>query len=533
MSSPPWVQPDAEPEPCVEASEAAVKLEDVTFAERVTGKGNGLVSNVGALFLRAVKVSTVMQGFGGAFSTASGMLQVTLGDYERSKTVEKIDDFISHCWQTGRWGKFLSLCWVYNFRAAAIVSWLAAVAVFILEMDSVSFLPRTIIVNIQQGGQMYETNRGFWCVLLCPSIFLLVAVFGQDLIRTRMVFVDKFCINQVDPNLKDQGIQGLEGILRQSERLVLLWTPAYLDRLKCSYELASWLYVGKSHIVFMPVCFATLATALIAGLLAHYLLTRICQVVMAEVPLPVTCLSLGMVSVIMAFFARSVVRELAQLPSQLSSYSVERTRCFCCEHGHVHPTTKQDMHCDRKLVYDVLKERFLKEEGKSEDFDWPLDSEAFTYLDYFDAQVRRRFDQYLMPSGFYKISYQHCLIVASPAVWSYLDQAAYLESLPSLEMLRWALYVGSMIFAVIPACLQLFLLVCSYFEGICVRFGDGLLPRLLSTLASATTSCFILLSLVGLLTFPFENFSSILPMIVASGVVSLPAVLLFRTLQEF
>ena len=45
-----------------------------------------------------------------------------------------------------------------------------------------------------------------------------------------LVFLDKLCISQTDPVKKEQGILGLGGFLRVSQRLIVLWSPRYFSR---------------------------------------------------------------------------------------------------------------------------------------------------------------------------------------------------------------------------------------------------------------------------------------------------------------
>ncbi|KAF4754567.1 hypothetical protein FOZ62_002859 [Perkinsus olseni] len=56
-----------------------------------------------------------------------------------------------------------------------------------------------------------------------------------------MVFLDKCCIPQKDPIAKSYGISKLADYLRASDKLLILWSPDYLDRLWCVYELAVFL----------------------------------------------------------------------------------------------------------------------------------------------------------------------------------------------------------------------------------------------------------------------------------------------------
>ncbi|KAF4657658.1 hypothetical protein FOZ61_006139 [Perkinsus olseni] len=56
-----------------------------------------------------------------------------------------------------------------------------------------------------------------------------------------MVFLDKCCIPQKDPIVKAYGISRLADNLHASDKLLILWSPDYLDRLWCVYELAVFL----------------------------------------------------------------------------------------------------------------------------------------------------------------------------------------------------------------------------------------------------------------------------------------------------
>ena len=69
-------------------------------------------------------------------------------------------------------------------------------------------------------------------------------------------FLDKSCIHQTDLALKKQAIDSLDIFLRFSERMLVLYSPEYLSRLWCTYELATFIKLhpdGPSRIDFVPI----------------------------------------------------------------------------------------------------------------------------------------------------------------------------------------------------------------------------------------------------------------------------------------
>ncbi|KAF4697327.1 hypothetical protein FOZ63_012963, partial [Perkinsus olseni] len=87
-------------------------------------------------------------------------------------------------------------------------------------------------------GYQYELS-----VCVFGFISFIVALFVIPLVRHRktMVFLDKCCIPQKDPVAKSYGISRLADYLHASDKLLILWSPDYLDRLWCVYELAVFL----------------------------------------------------------------------------------------------------------------------------------------------------------------------------------------------------------------------------------------------------------------------------------------------------
>ena len=49
------------------------------------------------------------------------------------------------------------------------------------------------------------------------------------------------------------------------------------------------------------------------------------------------------------------LRELSELPKQLRDFRLDDAQCFCCTHSHRHPTTGDELMCDRQLIYSILQ----------------------------------------------------------------------------------------------------------------------------------------------------------------------------------
>jgi len=427
---------------------------------------NHLSSDVPEKLVRAVKPLLVTSGFGRKFACKTGSFAETEADYSKSLAVAKIDDFISHSWQTERWTKFLAVCMVYNMPAAAVLSWLAALLVLVLQLEVFSVLPRSVTFQVKHGGEVFHCTYSYLGLVLCPCIFLFISIFWQYICLPTMVFVDKFCIHQSNQKLKQDGIRGIAGILRHSERLVVLWTESYFTRLWCTYELASWVYLGKSRIRFVPVSFAALACLLMFSLYAELVLGAAWEAQTGSIPVWLVFGTWMIFSLVGAVFAQAPVRELSSLPRQLAEFSVQKTHCFCCDHNHINPSTSERILCDRSLVYDALKGWFSEQSESSESSD-SSDSGEKHHLRFFDREVRKILHGSMLP-GSYRVAYKDALVLTSPSVWFYVPRAVYLETMPPLEWARWALFIVSMIFAAMPCAYQIYFILSSFSERVVV-----------------------------------------------------------------
>ncbi|KAF4676913.1 hypothetical protein FOL47_004392 [Perkinsus chesapeaki] len=150
--------------------------------------------------------------------------------YENSFDVSRLDFFLSHAWAAnGTWKRLgIVMTFYLSFPFKLLIASSHVLVGFIyLAMHSAK-LP-TIAAIL----------AGFFTFLVA----LLISLLTQN--RGVTVFLDKCCITQSDPIAKLQGISRLSDYLRVSDKLVVFWSPDYLKRLWCVYELAKFLETHK------------------------------------------------------------------------------------------------------------------------------------------------------------------------------------------------------------------------------------------------------------------------------------------------
>jgi len=365
-------------------------------------------------------------------------------------------------------------------------------------------------------------------MIICPVVFIFFGIFWQSISTPRKVFVDKYCINQTDPELKKAGIKGIAGFLRHSDRLVVFWTPSYFTRLWCSYELASWVHLGKSDVRFVPVSFAVASGMSIVGLYVNFVVASVYEAIFGKVPFVLTLCSLPMLCLLVTLSSRRHLRELASLHGQLSDFSVRKTRCFCCDVGHVNPLTGQPIPCDRALVYDALRGWHAAYSLVST----LSDGEELPHLHFFDCQVREKIRPHLLSAGGYRIAYRDAVVMSSPCAWYYVTRAAYLENLPPLEWMRWAAFAGTVVLAAVPLAFQFGFLFRSYLERISLeRSPASKLQRFCLPFSVLSMLC-IFFFFWGSAALPFYHFRSPFPMIFLSSVLVALALTVFGGLRS-
>ncbi|CAE7497425.1 unnamed protein product [Symbiodinium natans] len=328
--------------------------------------------------------------------------------YRLSQRVGSIDYFLSHDWATSPTSKTLALLLFFNGTPAA----LATVCISILCCG-------LLMANRLPGGwptASFSTH----------STFVLVFCFWQRvrcLLRCRVpiVFLDRLCIAQHDPDLKRQGILGLAGFLAKSEQLAILWTPRTFSRLWCTFELAHFLRPegGGKPVKIVPVAMVSslllifITNTVFWGFFhvwlfmeewafmgvdssSIWLANLLAGAVLA--PILIFCWALQ-VSIGMQH-----ARDLSGLEAQMQNFSVREAECSCCTFNHVDPATGQDIICDRQLVFQTLRRWY----GGGGDED---------HLDNFDGVVHAQMKGFVMKglgSSIPPARFILALMVASP-----------------------------------------------------------------------------------------------------------------------
>lgn len=325
-----------------------------------------LTENLEDHLLRGVRIHRALGGFGTHWASCNMSEReraASLDEYAMSERVEQLDDFISHDWRAGRWPKFLALCIVYNGLAATVAGVLT-VAIPLLMGAPALPLPGDGRMN-RVGDYRFETHttfiQGLGLIVFWIFFFFWQNFQGMFQSYSRYAFVDKFCINQTQDDLKKQGILSLAGFMQRSDRLVLLWSSQYFSRLWCVYEVASWLRLGRSikdTVLVMPVDVAVVLIAVTAFLDACRFPVKLIIGAFDIDALEGGTWRTILWSIMWVHLVRQPAKAMLDLPRKLDSFSVSDSQCFCCANQHVHPENGKSLPCDRKLVYRALTKWF-------------------------------------------------------------------------------------------------------------------------------------------------------------------------------
>eukprot|EP00929_Paragymnodinium_shiwhaense_P032544 TRINITY_DN18019_c0_g1_i1.p1 TRINITY_DN18019_c0_g1~~TRINITY_DN18019_c0_g1_i1.p1 ORF type:complete len:581 (+),score=61.78 TRINITY_DN18019_c0_g1_i1:129-1871(+) len=390
------------------------------------GRVSRLQTTLSSLLVRGVPLHRALAGYGEHWTgSTSGK-----DEFDLSAPTRVIDDFISHDWRTPYPTKILTLLHLYNSKAAILASMLFGAIVLGVSV-AVGKLGEPLADDAASPGLRVLTDNS--CAFFCPVVYFIVMFHWHDvsalLCNSRLLFLDKLCINQHDEELKRKAIMSLAAFLKHSRRMVVLWSPNYFNRLWCTYELAAWMHFGKptSDIVLLPVALPWILVVctlhwsflpFVRSIVYHY-----CGVDASYwngMPLLLVYGHLG--GIVLTYIEAGVFSQVLVLDEQLAEFRIHNAQCFCCTNGHVHPSTGVALPCDRKLIYQALE-------------DWHGGPAPHTHLgaggalkglEAFDSGVRTMLRDHVLSVSSAKTwrpSYIQCLCCTIPLMWDGFDHA--------------------------------------------------------------------------------------------------------------
>ncbi|KAF4757408.1 hypothetical protein FOZ63_001551 [Perkinsus olseni] len=146
--------------------------------------------------------------------------------FDASVPVSSVDFFLSHSWSADGFWKQMAIFICSSTSATYKIMVFSSVAASYLFVF---------------GGRYRWREELIVSCLGFVSFLISLVVIPLYNHRNTIVFLDKCCIQQKDPTAKSYGISRLAEYLRASDKLLVLWSPDYLDRLWCVYELAVFL----------------------------------------------------------------------------------------------------------------------------------------------------------------------------------------------------------------------------------------------------------------------------------------------------
>eukprot|EP00401_Gymnodinium_catenatum_P006750 CAMPEP_0117486754 /NCGR_PEP_ID=MMETSP0784-20121206/15640_1 /TAXON_ID=39447 /ORGANISM="" /LENGTH=550 /DNA_ID=CAMNT_0005281375 /DNA_START=66 /DNA_END=1718 /DNA_ORIENTATION=+ len=253
--------------------------------------------------------------------------------YNLSEEVDSIDFFVSHTWSASGFGKCIALLGFFR-RSTFFVGGLPALAiVFVLEASGI--LPPIGVYSTRVLDWKGDVPLGMWCASIAPWAGVLCALWMPSGASARNkepnIFLDQVCIHQVDAEMKQKGILSLGYFLSNSQALMILWTPKYLSRLWCVYELAAYVaFREDARIVFHPVFMEVLVAVMFC---AHWLLILFFPILSVTQEPSWRIMAVALVCTVMACllvampFLRVLVREQDELAAQLASFDCATAEC--------------------------------------------------------------------------------------------------------------------------------------------------------------------------------------------------------------
>eukprot|EP00930_Biecheleria_cincta_P072220 TRINITY_DN59654_c0_g1_i1.p1 TRINITY_DN59654_c0_g1~~TRINITY_DN59654_c0_g1_i1.p1 ORF type:complete len:558 (+),score=68.58 TRINITY_DN59654_c0_g1_i1:163-1836(+) len=359
-------------------------------ANQVLEERTSLVNNDPAL-LRACTLRSVVSRFGELLEP-SGTIAVSGGKastedtYVHSSMVKRIECFMSHSWRDSATLKWLTLLWFENYYIALLIASLCTVLAAIPTLIS----PEYGLANPIKAGPWHHLYNGP-SSLVFSSVFLLAVFFVHSLrAKSTTLFLDKVCIHQTDPELKSAGIRSLGAFLKHSDRMLVLFSEDYFNRLWCNYEISLYLLLkGPMSVQVVPL---ELVKLQMACAICNWILSVTCYLMCLsmqtiesvnpenafQIVSAVWCFQVPAVFILVGCYKSTSILARRNLQTKLKSFEIRKSDCFCCQVNHVLADGTQ-IPCDRQFVENSINVWY----GNGED----------NGLDVFDSCVREEVSQ--------------------------------------------------------------------------------------------------------------------------------------------
>eukprot|EP00927_Polykrikos_kofoidii_P083101 TRINITY_DN8429_c0_g1_i6.p1 TRINITY_DN8429_c0_g1~~TRINITY_DN8429_c0_g1_i6.p1 ORF type:complete len:533 (-),score=53.31 TRINITY_DN8429_c0_g1_i6:64-1662(-) len=267
-----------------------------------------------------------------------------------SAPVRLIDDFLSHSWHDPGWLKVVVLLLEYNGLPAVIVGTTAA---FVASgLFAAGVLPGMEVIERRSNNE--ASLISFWGQSTGCLFFVSTLLCWRS---RRLVFLDKICISQVNEKKKLDAVMGIGAFLKASKRMLVMMDSTYTTRLWCIFELAAYSKLMESDSekvmclrplaygrIFICVFSSSIISMTVRSLVRMgYVWPSAYNVVHA---LPIIALLHNM---------RRYQDAMEKLSGQLLEFSMDASKCYCCQVCHVHPDTSAHISCDREAVQKCIE----------------------------------------------------------------------------------------------------------------------------------------------------------------------------------
>jgi len=219
--------------------------------------------------VKGISIQQSLRSCGKLWIRSSKDLDTLAGEaiWHESQHVKDFDVFLSHTWKTSGALKVLSLSLQYGHHVI-LSFWVCGVLTAFL-LAALGLLPvLDFQIEVNYAGCFKGTCRvGPWIMLAGPLSCLLGLLAFPYLPQIRgrppVCFLDVASIHQTDGKLMERGIYGIGGFLSLTRDLRVLWSPPYLSRLWCVFELAAYRRANPSGKITLAPMFVEVASCML------------------------------------------------------------------------------------------------------------------------------------------------------------------------------------------------------------------------------------------------------------------------------